>query len=357
MNGNHVCVIRRLTASAVASVLLSQAALMCCGCAAPFPKSRGRTITRPLDRENPGYHTTLQIHWLGTTCYLIQLGDVAILTDPFVSYYPTLKVAFGTIESDPEIVDQRIRPLPVADAVFVGHSHYDHMLDLEQTLQLTGWRQVPVVGSPTTRNILCGYDEAWTKNWQPAETDGDWRTITPGLEYLAILAQHAPNIRCCGSSFTVWPGKATECLDGPPRSARDFPMGETYTYVFKLSNAHVANAPRQVEFTIYFAGAASNEPVGFPPASVQDVDLAILCVPGWTNVSGYPEAFIERLRPRNLLLAHYDNFLERRSPKSKLVPTAHLNGFLRAAQAAADYPEMERILVPDVGAIIHIRKP
>jgi len=314
-------------------------------------------VTRPLAPGHPGYHTTLQVRWLGTTCYLIQLGDVAILTDPFLSYHPAMKVALSTIESDPLIVRREIGRLPVADAVFVGHSHYDHLLDVDEVLRQPRWGDVPVVGSETTRNILCGYDEGWVDNWRPALTDGRWHTITWGLEYQVIRAEHAPNLKCGPISYTAYPGSAEECLKRPPRRAADFPMGETYAFVFRLSNRYAGEAVRPAEFTVYFAGSAANAPRGFPDESVQGVDLAILCVPGWTNTTGYPEAFIERLRPRSLLLAHYDNFLQRRRADSTVVPTAHLGRFLNVAEEAADHAEFEQILVPDVGAVMHFRKP
>ncbi len=162
------------------------------GCASPFPTSRGLTINRPQTADSPGFRTTLQIKWLGTASYSIQLGNVVLLTDPFFTRHSMLKVGLGTIASDPATVLETIEGLPIPQAVFVGHSHYDHMLDLAGSLRQPGWCEVPVYGSETTRNILFGYDRCLAKkNWQPVQKDGDWHTVAPGLAYQAVPAEHA----------------------------------------------------------------------------------------------------------------------------------------------------------------------
>ena len=40
-----------------------------------------------LTTNEPAYDSTLQIRWLGTACYLIQLGDKVIFTDPFLTHH------------------------------------------------------------------------------------------------------------------------------------------------------------------------------------------------------------------------------------------------------------------------------
>lgn len=69
----------------------------------------------------------LQIYWFGTASHYIQFGEIALLTDPFVtaelekhrkaqSDQLEVKRTFGRLKQPP-------------DAIFIGHSHGDHLLD------------------------------------------------------------------------------------------------------------------------------------------------------------------------------------------------------------------------------------
>ncbi len=342
-----------------ARILPLVALLVLVGCAGPFPTSRGFTIRAELGPDHPGYWTTLQVRWLGTASYLIQLGDVAVLTDPFFTYHSLLKVGLGTIESDAELVHRKIRPLPTADAIFIGHSHYDHVLGVPNTLKHDGWQKVPVYGSQTTKHILCGYGENLAcVNYKPTVADGAWQPVAEGLEYKAIIAEHAPHVRNALFTLNIFPGRLERCLEHRPTRAAEFPVGETYAYVFRLSNHHAAiRQDQQREFVIYFAGAATSVSAGIPDESVRAVDVAILCVPGWENVDGYPDKFIERLSPRNILLSHYDDFFQEWSCIRQVVPLANFEGFLERAKRSTHYLGFERIVAPDVDELLHFRKP
>ena len=355
LGGDPVLINTTEMARVRASRLISAAAvaLLLVGCARPFPVGPGnllaiRRADQPLKTGDPGYRTTLQIHWLGSASHLIQLGDLAVLTDPFFSHHNLLTVALGKIASNPAAVQAALEERPVPDVVFVGHSHYDHLLDVAQTLKGLSSDPPPIYGSRTTRNILCGFGNDVAQQWRQAVADSEWHNVdgVPGLEYRAILAEHAPQLPC----VFLYPGEVTTCLGEPPDRACEFKVGPTYAYLFRLSN-------REVTYTVYFTGAASPFPRGLPDKSVSPIDAAILCVPGWKHVTGYPDGFIRRLEPRNIVLSHYNNFFQTDPTKRQLVPTADLHGFLSRAQEAAGYDGFVAILVPDVGTVVAIRKP
>jgi len=75
-------------------------------------------------------------------------------------------------------------------------------------------------------------------------------------------------------------------------------------------------------------------------ASKNDLDVLILCVPGWENIKdhAYPKNLIEILRPSTILLTHYDNFFneKREDDPERLVPTANFNEFLNKLQKDID---------------------
>jgi hypothetical protein len=40
-----------------------------------------------------------------------------------------------------------------------------------------------------------------------------------------------------------------------------------------------------------------------------EVDLALVCVAGWTATRDFPERMMQKLSPHAVLLSHWDNFL------------------------------------------------
>jgi hypothetical protein len=253
------------------------------------------------------------------------------------------QVGFGRIRSDPELVERKTGKLPTPQAIFVGHTHYDHTLDLAEMISQRRWDGVPIYGSASLENLLCGYGGHRVSSWRGAATDGNWHTVGPGLEYQALCSEHAPQI----DGILLYAGQIGQPLKSPPRRAADFKVGDTYDYLYRLSQG-------AKQFTIYFADAAATPPLGFPDVAVEHVDLAILCVPGWRNVKGYPQGIIRRLRPRHILLSHYDDFFQTDGRRTREVPTADLAAFIRVVQDCADYPEFESILVPGVDAVMQI---
>ena len=334
------------------------------GCSGPFPvypgevRWIGRTPRTACERTASD-EPALRIHWLGAACYLISLDDVVLLTDPFVTYHSTLRVAAGRIGSDPRLVKELIGPLPVPRAVFIGHSHYDHLLDAAETLKLPGWERVPVYGSRTTQNILRGYENVSDANIRQTETGATWHHVGKigetgaadrtgkGLSYKAIEAEHGPQLPC----ILLWPGHVEQPRTSPPTKAGDFRVGETYTYVFAIRGAPDGGGQAR-EFTVFFAGAATTPPLGFPDESIESVDVAILCVPGWKNITGYPTGIIRRLQPRYIVLAHFDDFLQTGRKRRRVIATADLDAFVRVVKEAANYERFEAIVMPDVGTTI-----
>ena len=319
------------------------------GCA-PFPVHNRQIISYTRDAHSAGYDPpgspeTLEIEWLGTACQSIRLGGASILTDPFVSYHGVSRVLLGTVRSQPRLVDARLGALRKPGAMFVGHSHYDHMLDLHAARTRLGWDEVPVVGSETTRNLLASFPNGSPPTFHVPQAGSDWTTIAPGVAFRAFAAEHAPQ----ATNLLLYPGFVTTPLTEPPKHAGDYRCGDTYAYLFHLRSG-------SADFTVYFAGSASTPPLGFPPPDVESVDVLILCVPGWKNVRGYPAELIRRLKPRQIVLSHFDNFLQEGRWPKWVIPTADLDGFIREALSTCTHPRFERLCIPDVGATVRVAR-
>lgn len=338
---------RRIPSASAACALLVLAA----GCVERNLVADGMVLTAvPADRPpapaDPEYHTALQITWLGTACYLIRVGDTAVFTDPFVTRHSVVRVGLGTLESDSALVARLAADLPVPDAVLVTHGHYDHLLDAAEFLRQPGWGSVPVFGNATTANILAGYGLPDLRMCTLNPRQGAQR-VDAHLRVTALPAEHANQL----PGFPVlYPGEVAEPRTTPPTRADDFQMGDCRWYLIEIGSPALAEPYR----LLFAAGAADGNPRHYPEGPV---DAALLCVASWKFAPGYPQGLIRMAKPRNIVLAHFDNFFQVNGAEREVVPWAYLDEFLVTAQKAADHPGFERILMPAVGSTVVIRRP
>lgn len=159
-----------VTASPTASLVRSGRGTSCSSPSptAPHPLHRGSvrsllsSLLVPLrHRDDPavqeatnwasspdGIPFGLEIEWLGTAGFRLTYEDTTILIDPYVSRASLGTVAGRrTLASDRALVDQL---LPKADAVLIGHSHFDHAVDVAAIAK----RGAAVYGSTSVQNLL-----------------------------------------------------------------------------------------------------------------------------------------------------------------------------------------------------------
>lgn len=293
----------------------------------------------------------LVVHWFGTASYLIQFGKTSILTDPFYSQHNILQVGIGWLDSSTTIVNQvasDLKHFETPKAIFIGHSHYDHMLDTASLVKTAKWGKIPIIGSLSTKNILACYDDNLEHQVQLAKTDKAWHQVAPGVRYQAIKAEHADNV----PGLLFYQGQVKTSLSSTPDCARDFKLGQTYAYVFELTDG-----PDKA--LVYFVGAATTAPIGFPNENIKTVDLAILCVPSWQYTEGYPEAFIDRLHPSYILPSHYNDFFQDISDlhqPRRILWIAQLAKFLHVIKQHSHYSKHKKTLQPKVNdtIILHL---
>ena len=309
-----------------ARAMRTRVAVACCplllllwlsGCGGP---SSGLPVfpgTSPLPPDDPAYPTDVQLKYLGAGGILIQRGADALVTAPFFSNPSLSRVAFGEIKSLPEQVDRFLgsggKDLPGVTAILVGHAHYDHLMDVPY-IKKKYLRQAKIYGSETMKNTLAG-DHALNPAdivsvEEGAGTDtkpGTWWHASPRLRFMALQSEHAPII----FHWKFFEGAYREPLPELPTRAYGWREGQTLAYLIDFLSADGS----KVEFRIHYQDAASNAPLGFPPMVSQlpdsrPVDLAIVCMPGFDQVKDYPEAIVNRLRPRFVVIVHWENFFE-----------------------------------------------
>ncbi len=90
----------------------------------------------------------LSIEWLGTAGFRLEMDDTVVLIDPFLSRRSLSDTLSATaVHADPTTV---ARLVPRADAVLVGHCHFDHAVDVPELAR----RGARVYGSSSVTRLL-----------------------------------------------------------------------------------------------------------------------------------------------------------------------------------------------------------
>ena len=109
-----------------------------------------RSVLADLDAARRGLDLPegLELTWLGTAGFRLHMDGTTLLVDPFVSRR-SLPQTLGAraFLSDTALVD---RLLPEADAVLVGHCHFDHAVDVPHLAA----RGATVYGSRSVQALL-----------------------------------------------------------------------------------------------------------------------------------------------------------------------------------------------------------
>ena len=260
--------------------------------------------------EHPDYRTRVQIKYLGAGGFLIRRGNHTIMTAPFFSNPSLAKVLFWKIQADPHQIDRSLDPirdsLRDVRAILVGHAHYDHLMDLPYVVK-NYTPQTTVYGSETMTHILAPVLDD-QKRVSLNERIDQWLFTAGGrICFMPLASEHAPHFM----GVKVFGGKYEEDLEKLPTRAGGWREGQTLAYLIDF----MSEDGKEVEFRIHYQDAASNPPLGFPPAfsrpeDQRRVDVAILCVPGFDQVKNYPEGIVRELRPRAVILAHWENFFQ-----------------------------------------------
>lgn len=99
----------------------------------------------------------MKVTFFGTTTLLFDDGKDQVLFDAHFTRPSMLKYLFGRVSTDREVVDRELK-LHHADrlrAVFVSHSHHDHVMDAPYIAKRCGAK---IYGSSSTLNVARGGD-------------------------------------------------------------------------------------------------------------------------------------------------------------------------------------------------------
>lgn len=237
-------------------------------------------------QQRPSAGGTIRVRFLGTTSLLFQDGETAILSDGFVTRPGKVQVLLGRIAPDRGRIERTLARLGVdrIDAVFCGHSHFDHALDAPVFAQRTG---ALLLGSESTMNLGRGVNLPESA----LRTVGEGETIPFGkFELTFVGSRHSPGDRVPGHIYAPLV---------PPERYKAWKTGVTYS-VF-IHHEHR---------TILLHGSA-----GFLPGALRGrrADVVYLGIGGLGKqkkafVDQYWDEVVGETRARRVILVHWDDF-------------------------------------------------
>ena len=264
-----------------------------------LPHQRGRRDTVPVE-----------LAWYGVSTFRLRVGDVVVFLDAYLDRVPAappVGLASGEVTE--------------ADAILVGHSHFDHLHGAQIISRNTG---AAIIGSHETVRLM---SEAGVPDDRlTAAGGGELIELGPDLRVRVL-----PSLHSC-----VWAGRSPDGRPperGVPQHERQRRLAAGAQARPDLVTAEVRAHLRECVNSPRGDGGALGYLLDTPAGSLywadtsgywtgvidgMQPDIAVLAAAGTGNVDGEPAQGsladfvadqVSLLRPRHLVLCHHDDWL------------------------------------------------
>ena len=226
----------------------------------------------------------VSVRWTGAAGLEFTYEKKTWLIDPYLSRVGKASVFFGRPQADREKISRYLETLPgKLQAVIVGHTHFDHALDVPEIL---GRFPVPLVGSESLEALMLlhgmpGKVTICSERMVLDLPGGASVTMIPSLHGLVFF----------GRIPYVGEIKTGQRL---PLKASHYRHGRVFIPRLEVggrSFLHVGSA-----------NLIDEEIEG------QTCDVLFLCLPGWKMISNYHSRILSRVKPKIVVPFHFDDF-------------------------------------------------
>ncbi|HVS31030.1 MAG TPA: MBL fold metallo-hydrolase [Thermoanaerobaculia bacterium] len=251
-------------------------------------------------------------------------GDTILLGPYFSRPGGVLQAQFGSLQFDLARIEAGMSLVDAAKvrAILVGHSHFDHFGDVPILLD----RYVPQARVFTNIDgayMLAAYPEHQSSIQVIDKIEGEWVGVGAAMRIKPVRWDHAPQV-CRWRDG--WPCTYAKCRVGEEwtqkwdtRKLKHLCGGSTYAYLIDLLEPGGGIALR-LFYNDAAAGGHHAKHVGENIDHGRPVDVAIVSVPSYHLVTGYPEELLRAVAPRHVVLTHYEDFFVRSRDRWRFVP-------------------------------------
>jgi hypothetical protein len=294
----------------------------------------------------------VSIQYLGAGGILISKGETVIAFDPFFSnnaikYRQWFRPWKKSLILQPDIEELKevgaIKNLQNVTALFVTHAHYDHLFDVPYLYEKTMLKHPKIYGNTSVKTLLKNLvPDSDVINIQDSaaqfsKQEMHWINIEKNFRVSPIFADHAPHyefVKFFDGEATASPTKEEYYKGTSPALWNE---GRTLTYIVEI----IENTDT---LRMHIQTAACSPPEGLPPVSymnqIKNIDISILCMASFNYVSNYPDSLINYLKPKQIVIVHWENFFKKYSLNRKhykIVPFTNAMCFI---------DRMEQLLYP-----------
>ena len=334
--------------------LLSLALLLLTGCGHVIRPELAPNYGKRFDFSDPPCRLSPQpvlkdnevgIRYFGAGGLYIEWRGAALLMAPYFTNPGVFRVLRRPLESDSHDIEYGLSGMDLSRirAVAAGHSHYDHIGDLP--ILATKLPGVPIYVNQTGANALASAPIP-SHRIHPLENQTAWVRLRDSenkelpIRFRKVETQHAPHF------WGIHLGKDEIRMPwtDPWREHHflDLKEGQPYSFVIDL----LSNAGTPL-FRIYYQDSANPEGEGVPKLVQEDVEpynLAVLVMASFRFVRNHPGFIIGNLRPRHVLVVHYEDFFQDRSDPVRFVfplINSEANRFMARTRDALDRAKVE----------------
>lgn len=264
----------------------------------PSPSERvGRVFTHRARRERQdasalaeltqvpiGLPEGLEIEWLGTAGYRLTFEGQTLYIDPYVSRVSLRDVLRKRAAlADPALHDRWLTPPGPVAGVLVGHTHFDHAVDVPELCRRTGAK---AYGSASLAQLMRAFG-------QPERCV----EVTPAQAYelgpFTVRFHLSLHSKLLLGLKVPFDGELTcDHVDG--FNAGAYRCGQVYGIEIDVAGA-----------TLYHQGSANLIDEAVPRGGV---DVFLAGIAGRSFTRGYWPRILRRLEPRIVVASHFDDF-------------------------------------------------
>ena len=232
----------------------------------------------------------VRLTFFGTTMCLLDDGETQLLLDAHLTRPGLGRMLFGKLRTDAALVDRVLaaHPMDRLAAIFVSHTHYDHVLDAAYIAQKTG---AVLHGSRSAMNVGRGggLPEDRLALFQPGEP------VRVGAFEITVLPSVHSKPNAINDDLGV---EITRPLAQPARR-RDYTEGGSFDFLIR----HGARTTLVRPSCNYIPGALKD-------VRADTLLLGIGCM--GKESRGFMDAFyaetVACVRPKRIIPVHWDNF-------------------------------------------------